>query len=127
VIQELPYVPETVERVHGRDHRSPHRPLSHGESDRSDLNRRAINRGCLQESFHQIHSLQAEGRRQALAGPDREIVRFRLELCDTCARGTRLHRQRIPATRPFRPHPIPWIAVNNITLAVKPFEKPGHP
>jgi hypothetical protein len=28
-----------------------------------------------------------------------------------------LLRQRIPAKRPFRPHPIPWIAVNIVTLA----------
>src|SRR5713101_5934172 len=48
VIHELPYVPETVERVHGRDHRPPHRPLSSGEGDRSDLNKRTINHGCLQ-------------------------------------------------------------------------------
>src|SRR5713101_7853140 len=41
VIHELPYVPETVERVHGRDHRPPDRPLS-------DLNKRAISHGCLQ-------------------------------------------------------------------------------
>src|SRR5713226_9240341 len=45
VIQELPYVPETVERVHGRDHRPPYRPLSHGKGDRRDLNERAINHG----------------------------------------------------------------------------------
>ncbi len=35
VIHELPYVPETVERVHGSDHRLPHRPLSSGEGDGS--------------------------------------------------------------------------------------------
>src|ERR1700674_435221 len=40
VIHELPYVPETVERVYGSDHRPP--------GDRSDLNKRAINHGCLQ-------------------------------------------------------------------------------
>src|SRR5712691_4364860 len=82
VIQELPYVPETVERVHGRDHRPPYRPLSHGKGDRSDLNKRAINHGCLQSSFQQIHSLHAEGRRQALEGPDREVVHSHLELSD---------------------------------------------
>src|SRR5260370_42377675 len=37
VIHELPYVPETVERVHGRDHRPPYRSLSHGKGDRRDL------------------------------------------------------------------------------------------
>ena len=48
VIRELSYLPETVERVHGSDHRPPHRPLSTGEGDRSDLNKRAIIHGCLQ-------------------------------------------------------------------------------
>src|SRR5712692_8498428 len=48
VIHELPYVPETVERVHGSDHRPPDGPLSHGKGDRSDLNKRAVNHGCLQ-------------------------------------------------------------------------------
>src|SRR5216684_4864812 len=51
MIHELPYVPETVERVHGSDHRPPHRPLSSGEGDRSDLNKRVISHGCLQSSF----------------------------------------------------------------------------
>src|SRR6266851_7384871 len=51
MIHELPYVPETVERVHNSDHRPPHRPLSSGEGDRSDLNKRVISHGCLQSSF----------------------------------------------------------------------------
>src|SRR5882724_5060642 len=51
VIHELPDVPETVERLHDSDHRPPDRPLSHGKGDRSDLNKRAINHGCLQSSF----------------------------------------------------------------------------
>jgi hypothetical protein len=94
VIHELPYVPEIVERVHGSDHRPPYRPLGSGEGDRSDLNKRAISHGYLQSSFQQIHSLHAEGRRQALEGPDREIVHFRLELSDAFARGPRLGTAR---------------------------------
>ena len=27
LIDELPYVPETIQRIHGSDHRLPHRPL----------------------------------------------------------------------------------------------------
>src|SRR6266851_5923340 len=71
MIHELPYVPETVERVHNSDHRPPHRPLSSGEGDRSDLNKRVISHGCLQSSF--LFTAR-RGRRQALEGPDREVV-----------------------------------------------------
>jgi hypothetical protein len=66
VIHELPYVPETVERVHGSDHRPPDRPRSHGKGDRSDLNKRA---STMDASSHHSCSLHAEGRRQALEGP----------------------------------------------------------
>src|SRR2546422_5447806 len=47
VIHELPYVPETVERIHSSYHRPPDRPLSNGKGDRSDLHKRAISHGCL--------------------------------------------------------------------------------
>src|SRR5882724_8096236 len=60
VIHELPYGPETVERVHGRDHRPPDRPLSHGKGDRSDLNKRAINHGA--SSHHSSRSIHCTPR-----------------------------------------------------------------
>ena len=65
-------------------------------------------------SCQQIHSLHAKARRQAVEGPDREVVHSRLELSDAFARGSHFLRQ------PSRPsavptHPIPWIAVNIVT------------
>src|SRR2546422_9199451 len=56
-------------------------------------------------------------RRQAVEGPAREVGHSCLERADASARGPGLLRQRIPANRPFQPHPIPWIVVNIVPLA----------
>ena len=42
LIHELPYVPETIQRIQDSDRRLPHRPLMYVKGNRSDLNKMAI-------------------------------------------------------------------------------------